>query len=119
MDRASALRSATSVGVITLIIGIALVAVPSRAARLLRTGDHSVALRIIGITDLALVPGLLVGQRRWQWMTSRALLNVMIAAYCLHLVRREGVIGAKVGMVAMVVATAADARTIIALRHPS
>jgi hypothetical protein len=117
MDQASAQRSATSVGVITLCIGVALVAVPSRAARILRTGDHPTALRIIGISDLALVPGLLVGRRRAEWMMARAALNLMIAAYCLRLVRRERVLGAKLGAVAMAIATVADGRTIVALRR--
>jgi hypothetical protein len=117
MGPASAQRSATSVGVATLCIGVALVAVPSRAARLLRTGDHPVALRVIGISDLVLVPGLLVGRSRWQWMTARAGFNVMIAAYCLRLVRREGALGAKIGALAMVIATVADVRTIVALRR--
>jgi hypothetical protein len=119
MNQMAAQRTATSVGFITLLIGVVLTAVPARAARLLRTGDHPVALRIIGISDLVLVPGLLVGQRRGQWMTLRAALNVVIAAYCLRLVRREGVLGAKLGAAAMVLATIADGRTILALRHPA
>jgi hypothetical protein len=102
---------------LTLLIGIALVAAPSRAGRLLRTGDHPMALRIIGASDLAWVPGLLVGRRPWRWMAVRAGLNVVIAAYCLCLVRREGTIGAKLGAVAMVSAAVADGRTIAALRR--
>jgi len=41
----------------------------------------------------------------------------VIAAYCMRVVRWEGAVGAKVGAIAMVVATVADGRTIIALRH--
>jgi len=116
MDRASAQRSAASVGVTTLLIGIVLVTVPSRSARILRTGDHPAALRIIGLSDLALVPGLLIGRHRLEWMIARAALNLIIAAYCLQLVHREGVLGAKLGAVAMLLATIADGRTIFALR---
>ncbi len=116
MDQSPAERSAFRVGAITLFIGIALVAAPSRFSRLLRTGDHPAALRAIGISDLLLVPGLLFGQRRARWMAARAVLNLLIAAYCVRLVRREGVIGAKVGAGAMVLATIADGQTIIALR---
>jgi serine acetyltransferase len=50
-------------------------------------------------------------------MTARGGLNVVIAAYCLWLVRREGTVGAKVGAAAMVAATIADSRTIVALRR--
>jgi hypothetical protein len=117
MNPTAAQRSAKGVGIITLLIGIVLVAAPSRAGRLLRTGDHPVALRIIGTSDLALVPGLLVGRRPWRWMATRAGLNVVIAAYCLWLVRREGTVGAKIGVAAMVAATVADSRTIAALRR--
>lgn len=117
MNPNAAQRSAKFVGITTLLIGIALVAVPSRAGRLLHTGDHPTALRIIGASDLALVPGLLVGRRPWQWMAARAGLNMVIATYCLRLVRREGTIGAKIGAAAMVMATVADSRTIAALRR--
>jgi len=113
----TAQRSATRVGLITLPIGIALVVAPSRAGRLLSARDHSVALRAIGALDLALVPGLLVGRLRWQWMAARAGLNLGIAAYCLGLVRRERASAAMVGAVAMVAAPMADSRTISALHR--
>ena len=110
-------RAATSVGRVTLPIGVALAVAPSRVGRLLRLGDHPGALRAIGASDLVLVPGLLAGRLRWQWLTARVGLNLVIAAYCRRLVRREGAVGAKVGAIAMVIATVADGRTIIALRR--
>jgi hypothetical protein len=113
----TARRSATRVGLITLPIGIALVAAPARAGRLLSAGDHRTALRVIGALDLALVPGLLAGRRRWPWLSARAGLNLVIAAYCLRLVRRENAAGAKLGAVVMVAATVADSRVIAALRR--
>src|SRR5262245_11211265 len=97
--------AATTVGLITLPIGVGLVLAPVHAARLLKLGDHSGALRVIGAADLALVPGLLAGRQRWQWMAARAGLNLVIAAYVLRLVRRERAAGAKVGVLAMAIAT--------------
>ena len=46
--------AATTGGLITLPIGVALVAAPAQAARLLRFGDDPGALRAIGPADLAL-----------------------------------------------------------------
>jgi hypothetical protein len=116
MDLTSAQNSARNVGVATLVIGIVLLVAPSKASHLLRLGDHPAALRIIGASDLALVPGLLAGRHRARWMTARAGFNVAIAAYCLWLVRRERSIGAGVGVIAMLAATLADSRAIAALR---
>jgi hypothetical protein len=119
MDLITAERAAKNVGIVTLLIGIALVVAPAQVGRLLRAGGHPVALRAIGASDLALVPGLLFGRQRSRWMTARAGLNVIIAGYCLLIVRRERAVGAKIGAVAMVVATMADSRTIAGLRRPA
>ncbi|TQL68632.1 hypothetical protein FB381_2528 [Nocardioides albertanoniae] len=117
MDPESARRSAAVVGMATLPIGAAILLAPDRVGRALMLGDHPVALRVIGAADLALVPGLLAGRRRLPWMAARAGLNVAIAAYCLHLARREGNLGPKVVVPALAIATAADVRTIQALRR--
>jgi hypothetical protein len=117
MDRAAAERSARQVGVITLVIGTTLVVLPAPVGQLLRVGDHPAALRVIGASDLVLVPGLLRGRRPLPWMIARAGLNTVIASYCLWLARKEGSVGAKIGMAAMVAATVADGRTIAALRR--
>jgi len=102
---------------ITLAIGIALVVAPSGASRLLRTGDHAMALRVIGASDLVLVPGLLRGRSPLRWMAARLGLNLAIAAYCLSLARREGTVGAKIAAASMVAASVADGRTISTLRR--
>src|ERR1700728_5211342 len=117
MDHAAAQRSAQQVGVITLIIGTTLVALPTRAGPLLRVGGHPAALRGIGAADLVLVPGLLRGRRPLPWMIARAGLNMVIASYCVWLARREGPVGAKIATAAMLAATVADGRTIAALRR--
>ena len=119
MDTRSAEDSAARIGLITLPIGLALVTAPSRFGKLLGTGDYGTALRVIGGLDLALVPGLLAGARRRRWLMARAGLNVVIAGYCAHLVRREGGgIGAKVTAVAMVAATLSDGKAIAAFAGP-
>lgn len=119
MDPQTATRSATKVGVITLPIGLALVADPARLGRLLGTGNHDTALRIIGAMDLALVPGLVAGIRPRRWLTARAGLNLLIAGYCGRLLRRgDGGTGARLATAAMVAATISDTRAIAALRPP-
>ena len=117
MDSESARRSAAVVGMATLPIGAAILLAPERVGRSLELGDHPVALRVIGAADLALVPGLLAGRRRLPWMVARAGLNVAIAAYCTHLARSEGNVGPKIAASALMFATAADTRTILALRR--
>jgi SAM-dependent methyltransferase len=117
MDLAAAQHSTKRVGVTTLPIGIALVVAPSRAGHVLRTGDHPTALRLIGASDLVLVPGLLRCRHPQRWMAARIGLNVVIAAYCLLLARRGGAVGAKIAIAGMVAATISDGRTIAALRR--
>ncbi|NYI77297.1 hypothetical protein [Nocardioides panzhihuensis] len=116
MDPESARRSAAFVGMATLPIGAALLLAPGRVGRSLKLGDHPVALRAIGAADLALVPGLLTGRRRLPWLAARAGLNMAIAAYCAHLARAEGSTAHKIAVPALAIATAADVRTILALR---
>lgn len=117
MDTATARRTTLRVGLITAPIGAALLIAPSRASRLLSSGDHQSSLRVIGLLDLALVPGLLYGEQR-RWMTARAGLNLAIAAHCLRLTRERRSTGAKVAALSMVAATIADSRTIAALPSP-
>lgn len=117
MDLTSAEQAAKRVGMITLPLRLALVTVPVRAGRFLRVGEHPTALRLIGLLDLALVPGLLFDAGRWQWLTARAGLNLGIAAYCLRVVRREQAPGAAVAVAAMLAATAADTQAILVLHR--
>ncbi len=115
MDPAAAKRAANQVGLLTLPLGLALVAAPAPLGRFLRVGAHPVALRTIGTLDLALVPGLILDGGRWPWLAARAGLNVGIGSYCLHLVQRERAPGAVVGILAMLAATVADVRAISSL----
>lgn len=82
-------RVATAVGAFTLVAGGVLLAVPRTAGPLLGLTDGPGA-RVIGGLDLALVPGLLVGNPRWPWLATRAVANLATAAYCLRLARTNG-----------------------------
>lgn len=117
MDPEAAQRAANIAGLVTLPIGLALVAAPARAGRLLRVGPHQVALQVIGVLDLALVPGLLLDGGRWQWLAARAGLNLGIAAYCSRLVQQERVPNAMIAVAAMLTATVADTRASAALHR--
>ncbi len=110
MTFAAAKRAATAVGVATSAIGGLLVLAPERAVRALGLRDTR-AMRIIGVADFALVPGLIAGRPRWPWMAARAGLNVVIAAHLLDETRKDP--GRRPGAVALLLAgiTIADART--------
>lgn len=117
MDQESARQTARRVGLITLPIGLGLMAAPSPVARALGATGHGAALRAIGVCDLALVPGLVLSSRQSRWMVARVALNVGIAGYCLGLVKRNDAAGAKAMVAAMIIASATDVRTIAALRR--
>jgi len=95
--------------VITLVLGAALAVVPGGAARLLGVDGHANGMRVIGLADLAVVPGLLRGRPRWPWVVARASLNLPMAAYARWLGGREGSAAARVAGVTLLGLTAADA----------
>jgi hypothetical protein len=79
VDEDSALGAARTAGLATLVIGTSLLLAPRRVGAL--SGIHSVrTARAIGMVDLALSPGLLVGNPRWPWLAARTLANVATAA---------------------------------------
>ena len=69
------------VGVITLAVGAALAAAPEFTTKPLGLEGQETPMRLVGLADLALVPGLLRGEPRWPWMFGRAALNLGQAAY--------------------------------------
>ncbi|MDA3629530.1 hypothetical protein OU415_29165 [Saccharopolyspora sp. WRP15-2] len=77
MKRIEVERLADVVGVVTLGMGVGLTAAPGPAGKALGL-DPKFAKRI-GIIDLALAPGLLLGRPRWPWMAVRAGLNLVLA----------------------------------------
>lgn len=117
MDIHAAERTATQAGLVTLPLGLALVAAPSRVGRHLGDGNHVTAMRVIGAFDLALVPGLVAGRQRSRWLQARAGLNLLIAAYFARLVTQERSALAGFTVAAMIGATVADGRAIAALRN--
>ena len=60
------------VGCVTLAAGLLLIAGPGRLSGLLGLEGQEPALRVIGASDLVLVPGLLRGRPRGPWMIRRA-----------------------------------------------
>ncbi len=69
------------VGVITLAVGAVLAAAPEFTTKPLGLEGQETPMRLVGLADLALVPGLLRGEPRWPWMFGRAALNLGQAAY--------------------------------------
>jgi len=72
-------RATDAAGVVTVAIGAALALWPARTAAALGLGSRRGQARAIGLADLALGPGLLLGRPRWPWMAARAALNLVIA----------------------------------------
>lgn len=104
----------TAVGAITLGIGAALLADPHRAGAPL--GLEPGPARVIGLADLALVPGLLRGRPRWPWMVARAALNVAIASHFARVVRRTDASRGLAAAGALTGLTVADSRVARQLR---
>ena len=103
-------RMPTVVGAITLVAGAALIAAPQLATKPLGLEGQETAMRLIGASDLVLVPGLLRGNPRWPFMVGRAALNLGVAAYF------DGV-SARGPAAAFVALTAVDGATALALRR--
>jgi hypothetical protein len=103
-------RMPAFVGCVTLVAGSALIAAPRLATKPLGLDGQETAMRLIGASNLVLVPGLLRGEPRWPFMVGRAALNLGVAAY-LHGVSARGPAAAFVGL------TAVDGATALALRR--
>jgi hypothetical protein len=106
-------RAAIRVGVITTVMGGLLAAAPARVGPLTGVADPRAA-RVIGLVDLALVPGLIRGRPRWPWLAARAGLNLVIVGYAVTAAHRNR--HALVASAALVAATVSDVRAMSALR---
>ena len=82
-------RMPALVGVITLAAGALLAAAPQLTTKPLGLEGQETPVRLVGLADLALVPGLLRGEPRWPWMVGRAALNLGQAAYFLGVADRS------------------------------
>lgn len=112
MDEEAALRASRIAGLATLIIGSALLVDPRRVGPLTGLDDPATARRI-GMVDLTLAPGLLVGTPRWPWLVARAVANVGTAV----VVGRVGWAGraTAAGLIAVTLVDGRAARTLHAL----
>ena len=111
-------RMPVFVGCVTLAVGAALVASPRLLTGRLGLDGQDLAVRALGVSDLVLVPGLLLGRPRWPWMFGRAALNVADAAYLLGVAPRCSSPQLAHGGAGLLVAlTAADGATGLALRR--
>lgn len=104
-----------SVGYVTSLTGAALVAAPGVAARSLGLAGQERAMRLVGVGDLVLVPGLLAGKPRWPWMAGRAGMSVAMAAYFLGVAGESR--AARWTGVGLLALTAVDGATALALRR--
>jgi hypothetical protein len=100
-------RAAVGAGVATLFIGAGLALAPGRVGPVLGLVEPTGA-RVVGVADLALVPGLIAGRPRWPWMAARGALNVAIAAYGRRL-GRQGAPRAGAAARALMAITVVDA----------
>jgi hypothetical protein len=100
------------VGVVTTAIGGVLLAAPNRAGPLMGLDDPRAA-RLVGLADLALVPGLLRGRPRWPWLAARVGLNLTIIGYAIRTARRNR--RAQVASAVLAVATLSDLGALAAL----
>jgi len=103
-----------AVAAVSLGLGVALLVAPGVMAWVLGVKPNRRALRVIGLVDLALAPGLYLGRPRWPWLVARALTNPPIAAFAVANARSARARGLAAGLVA---ATAVDLRTAARMRE--
>ncbi|HKH11067.1 MAG TPA: hypothetical protein VKA73_07975 [Rubrobacter sp.] len=97
-------RLTTGVGLVSLVLGVAMMLDPRGSAALLGWADREGLSRVVGATDLALGAGLLLGRRRARWMLARSLLNAAIGLVYVRVLAegrpRRGRAGAGAGLMA-------------------
>ncbi len=111
-----AMRTAATVGVGTTVLGGGLAYAPDAVAAALGLRRPE-PVRIIGLADLALAPGLIAGRPRWRWMAARAALNVAIIAYLLDETRRTSEPRPRTAALGLAALTVGDGATAWSLRR--
>ena len=79
---AAASTRAAVVGAATMVIGSGLALAPAAIAGRLQLHRPG-AVRLVGLLDVALAPGLLTARTRWPWMVARVAANLGIVGYLL------------------------------------
>jgi hypothetical protein len=111
-------RAPLFVGCVTLLAGTVLVAAADRVCDGLGLDGQKRAVRVVGASDLVLVPGLLGGRPRWPWMLGRAALNVAQAGYLHRMAPRSASPAAlERGAALLLGLTVVDGATALALRR--
>jgi hypothetical protein len=106
-------RLVTAAAAVSLVVGSILLVVPPTAGRALGVNSAQRTLRMIGVVDLALAPGLYLGRPRWPWLVARAASNPIIATVAMadaRSVRARVIAGGLIG------ATIIDLRTVARMR---
>ncbi len=116
MNAVEAHRTATIAAAATTVIGAVLVAAPRRVGALIGL-EAPTALRVVGASDLALVPGLIAGAPRWPWMVARAVGNLAIAGYLQRAAAAQGTWKPLPIAAGLVTLTTVDGRAALALKR--
>jgi len=116
MNSSEAERAAVRVGLSTLALGGALALAPEQVGGRAGFVAPRVA-RIVGLADLALVPGLLRGRPRWPWMAARVGLNVAMIGYLVGVGSPKA--KSYIAAAGLLAATATDMPALLALRSAS
>ena len=109
-------RAATTAGLVTVVVGVALTLGPARCGQPIGMADHPSVMRAIGITDLLVAPGLLAGRPRWPWLLARAALNAGLVAGAMKYRGELGDRNSRVGAGTFALLTVVDGAAAATLR---
>lgn len=108
MNADAAAAAARAAGFSTAVLGVAVLSAPRRLAAISGV-RHASTLRVIGIADVLLAPGLIAGRRKRGWLIARAVANGVSA----------GLLARERGPMARTVAAALAALIVLDLKAAS